>query len=145
MPTQAICRSGWHRCTMRTNKLMIADNGDGNCVQAAISTLRKVLDYDKLVPDWMADGWTDLDKTPDIIGRAFPNHTVHFWSTEYVSKQSTMPNLVYEGDHFEPSDFAGRIGGFTYYDSETNKGHMVIGVPCIYPGMHCSFAFAIEL
>ena len=103
--------------------------GHNECVKYAVSVARAALGMDPEVPEERIQSGLHPDEITELIGYWFPNHRVHIWSGDDLSKNVKSDNVTYEGDELHHDDYPPSDYLFMYvYTTEPDYAHMVVGL-----------------
>ena len=126
---------------------MIAQQSDNNCVWRALSTMRLALGYDIAVPKEFEN---DIGpKSPiDVLNTAkkwFPDHDVSVFCGQDIANVATDKS-TYNGANWDMAEkeVDEHIIAFSYYTTNSEISHFVIGAPTLYDNMYTSMIVCVK-
>ena len=117
---------------------------NARCVHYAISVARAALGMSPLLPVEPERDGVYQEEITELLGDWFPNHMVHVFSNEDMSKHIKSDNVIYEGNEIAHDEYPSEDHLFMFmYRTCPDYAHFVIGTIINHDG-ELVFAAAVE-
>mgnify|MGYP001035257267 CR=1 FL=1 len=127
-----------------SDKPQIASSSCDNCAKHGLSVMRAALGYTGTLPP-MGDGAKEISDVLHALPDWFPDHEIKVFTSREIKDAGVPDGIVWLGyrphSHF---DFDPYVVGFSYYTTDNERSHFVVGQPILYEHMKSAFCVLVK-